>query len=216
MTVNNRSDIDWAPKVSLSKIRLLYLREAQGICEDELIEDVGSSLYFRCASILEYTEAVINGQVKCKRCAVEGRENILMRKSMKPAELLKCLACGWQIRWRVYVKEAERVGNLYAGHARAAFERYAKSYPNCPTARERIVAIDQLIHEFHWITLVENKPPKAAKSAGMNLLQGTATQVLELLNELTYGKDALPELLEMKEWWLSQRSKGEKLKDSEG
>ena len=38
MAVNNRADIEWAPKVRLSKIRQLYLREAQGICDDELID----------------------------------------------------------------------------------------------------------------------------------------------------------------------------------
>lgn len=205
MPVNDRSDIHWAPKVSLSRIRLLYLREAQGICSDELIDEVGLSLYFRCESILEFTEAVQTGRVKCKRCETHGMVTIFQRETLNPAQILKCPVCSWQVRWRVYLKEAEKVGNLHAGHAQAAFERYVQTYPPCQNVREKIVAIDQLIHEFHWLILDEGKSPKAIKPAGVNLLQGSSTQVLTLLNELTYGKDAPPELLGMREKWLSQR-----------
>jgi hypothetical protein len=47
MTLNNRAEIEWAPKVSLAKIRSLYTRESQGICDEELIDEVGTSLYHR-------------------------------------------------------------------------------------------------------------------------------------------------------------------------
>ena len=80
--MNNRTEIEWAPRVSLSKIRELYIREARGTCDDELIEEVGFGLFARCQSILEFTEAV-NGQVKCKRCARDGKATILERKTKK-------------------------------------------------------------------------------------------------------------------------------------
>ena len=207
MPINNRSDIHWAPKVSLSKIRRLYLRESQGICEDELVDEVGLSLYLRCESILEFTEAVQTGRVICQRCAVDGAVTILQRKTRKPAELLKCPVCGWQVCWRVYVKVAEATGNIHAGHAQQAFERYAQTYPQCKNTKEKIVAIDQLIHEFHWLILKDGKSPEAAKPAGVNLLQGSSTQVLAMLNELTYGKDASREVLETRELWFARRKK---------
>jgi hypothetical protein len=131
---------------------------------------------------------------------------------MQPAELLKCPVCAWQVRWRVYVKEAESTGNIHAGHAQQAFERYLQTYPRCQKAKEKIVAIDQLIHEFHWLILEDGKLPEAAKPAGVNLLQGSSTQVLDMLNELTYGKDAPPEMLEIRELWLARRN--QKLKSS--
>jgi hypothetical protein len=205
--INHRSDIHWAPKVSLSKIRQLYLRESQGIYEEELIDEVGLSLYLRCESILEFTEAVQNGRVACKRCAGDGSQTIIQRQTRQPAELLKCPVCAWQVRWRVYVKEAKSTGNIHAGHAQQAFERYVQTYPRCQNVKEKIVAIDQLIHEFHWVILEDGTLPKAAKPAGVNLLQGSSTQVLAMLNELTYGKDAPPEMLEMRELWLARRSK---------
>ncbi len=210
MPVNDRADIDWSPKVSLSRIRLLYLREAQGICEDELVDEVGLGLYCRCESILEFTEAVLFGRVKCKRCARAGVSTLMIRETAKPAELLKCPICSWQVRWRVYVKEAERSGNLHAGHAKEAFERYVQIYPQCRDAREKIIAINRLIHEFHWLNLGADRSQEAIKPAGVNLLQGSSTQVWALLDELTYGKNAPPEVLEMREWWLSQRNHGER------
>jgi hypothetical protein len=209
MPVNDRADIEWAPKVSLAKIRQLYVKEAQGICEDELIDDVGLGLYFRCESIIEYTEAVQHGRVRCKRCARLGNDTIIKRESMKPTELLKCPVCAWQIRWRVYVREAEKAsGNLHWGNAQAAFERYLQTYPQCTTSKEKIVAIDRLIHEFHWLTMGEDKEAEGWKPAGVNLLQGSTAQVLALLDELTYGGQAPAEVLEMRDWWLAQRNRG--------
>ena len=208
MTINNRNDIDWAPKVSLSKIRRLYLLEAQGICDDELIKEVGTSLYSRCESILEFTEA-IHGFVKCKRCARSGKTTIIERKTRKSSEIVKCPVCAWQIRWRVYINEAEKSGgNLMEGHAEAAFERYVQTYPKCQSARDKILAIDLLIHEFHWILQHEGKEYQTtlpSKPAGVNLLQGSTNQILELLNGLTYGEKTAPELLANREWWLSQK-----------
>jgi hypothetical protein len=70
------------------------------------------------------------------------------------------------------------------------------------------VAIDQLIHEFHWLTAGEDKSPEASKPAGVNLLQGSTSQVLALLNELAYSKNAPPEVLGTRDWWLSQKGCG--------
>jgi hypothetical protein len=210
MPTNDRADIDWAPKVSLSKVRLLYLREAQGACDDELIDEVGWKLFSRCASILEFTEAVQTGRVKCKRCAGLGTETLIERKTRKPAEILKCPVCAWQVRWRVYVKEAEKTGNIYAGHAQAAFEQFVQVYPQCREAREKIIAIDQLIHEFHWVIMNEDDSAEGFKPAGVNLLQGSSAQVLALLDELTYGKNAPAEVRAMRDWWFAQKDRAMK------
>lgn len=202
-SMNDRSDIEWAPRVSLSKICELYLSEARGDCADDLVAEVGFSLLARCRSILEFT-AACEGEVRCKRCAAAGRETILARRTKKPAEILRCPACGWQVRWRVYLAESEKVdGQLHAGNARAAFQRYVSRYPHCHSREEKILAIDRLIHEFHWV-LVDVKGARASKPAGVNLLRGSTTQVLEMLNELTYGENTPPELLSGREWWRAQ------------
>jgi hypothetical protein len=208
MTLNNRAEIDWEPKVSLSKIRTLYMTEASGLCDDELLDDVGTSLFQRCESILEFTEAD-RGCVRCKRCAHAGTITLIERKTCKPAEIVKCPICGWQVRWRVYLNEAEKSGgNLHVGHAQAAFERFVQTYPLCQLGREKILAIDLLIHEFHWILLEESQDGHTSvphKPAGLNLLQGSTNQILEFLNTLTYGEKTAPELLANREWWRSQK-----------
>ncbi len=203
--MSDRAEIEWAPRVSLAKIRELYLHEARGDCDDELVEAVGFALFARCQDILEFTAACA-GQVQCKRCARAGRVTLVERKTMKPAELLRCPLCGWQVRWRVYLSESERVdGQLHAGNAGEAFRRYAVRYPLCATREEKIIAIDRLIHEFHWNLVAESQELRPHKPAGVNLLRGTTTQVIAMLNELTYGENAPPELLADREWWRSQR-----------
>ncbi len=203
--MNDRAEIEWAPRVSLAKIRELYLREADGTCDDDLVNEVGFALFARCQSILEYSHAC-EGQVRCKRCARNGVDTIIKRQTKQPAELLRCSVCGWQVRWRVYVAESEKVdGQLHQGNAGGAFRRYMTKYPACTSREEKILAIDRLIHEFHWILMDESKPAKGWKPAGVNLLRGSATQVIDLLNELTYGENSSPELLETRSWWRSQK-----------
>ena len=194
--MSDRHEIEWSPRVSLAKIRALYLNEARGTCDDELIAEVGFGLLSRCQSIIEYTEACEEGKVRCKRCAQQGQATVIQRNMNKPSALLRCPVCGWQVRWRVYRAESENAdGQLYAGHARAAFTRYAAVYPQCRTREEKILAIDRLIHEFHWILVKEDQPARANKPAGVNLLRGNIRQVLTLLNELAYGENMPSELL---------------------
>jgi hypothetical protein len=206
--LSDRSEIEWSPRVSLAKIRALYVNEAQGTCDDELLEEVGFGLLARCQSILEYTAACEEGKVRCKRCAKGGQTTLIQRNMSKPSALLRCPVCGWQVRWRVYKAESERCGGqLHAGHAGEAFARYLAVYPQARTREEKILAIDRLIHEFHWILVREDRPARANKPAGVNLLRGNTTQVFNLLNELTYGENTPPELLEGKQWWLDQQKR---------
>ena len=157
--MNDRSEITWSPRISLAKIRELYLQEARGDCDVDLIEEVGFGLYARCAAIQEFTEACA-GRVRCKRCAAQGKTTLIERTNMKPAALLRCPVCGWQVRWRVYKAESERVdGQLTEGHAGEAFRRYLARWPQCTSREEKILAIDRLIHEFHWILLKDQARP---------------------------------------------------------
>ena len=87
----------------------------------------------------------------------------------------------------------------------AAFQRFVMKYPQCRSQEDKIIAIDRLIHEFHWILIDEEKDPSPWKPAGVNLLRGSTTQVVEMLNELTYGENTPPELLEGRDWWRTQK-----------
>jgi hypothetical protein len=202
---NDRAEIEWAHRVKLTKIRVLYLNDAQGMRDEDLIDEVGIGLLLRCQSIMEFTEAV-EGRVKCMRCARTRNTTILERRTMEPDELLKCPVCSWQIRWRVYLAESNKAkGQLIAGHARAAFINYLKVYPNCRTPQEKMLAIDRLIHEFHWELGRNGKSPQAMRTACVNLLDGTATEVLALLDSLAYDADPASEMKTEREVWRSQK-----------
>jgi hypothetical protein len=51
--------ICWARHVSREKIRQLYRQDAQGIVDEELIDEVGTALYARCQSILLLSSAQV-------------------------------------------------------------------------------------------------------------------------------------------------------------
>ncbi len=191
--------------MKLRLIRELYLNDARGMREDDLVDEVGSGLFQRCQSIMEFTQAV-EGQVQCKRCAAEARIFVLVRKTMKPDELLKCPLCGWQIEWKVYLAETNRTkGQLIAGHARAAFEDYLRTYPICHSYPEKMLAIGRLIHEFHRELSQDGAALKPTRSACANLLEGTATEVLVLLDGLAYGDYSSPDLAAQRESWRSEK-----------
>lgn len=203
--MSDRSEIEWAPRVSLRQVRELYQREAQGNLDDEFLDEVGFALYARCLSILEFSEAVA-GRVRCKRCYRNGSDHWLERHTRKGNEMLRCPSCNWQIRWRVYLAESEKVdGQLHEGNAGEAFRRYVARYPSCSSPEEKILAIDRLIHEFHWNLAAESQTATPWKPAGVNLLRGTTTQVVEMLNELTYGEHTPPALLESYAHWREQK-----------
>jgi hypothetical protein len=202
---NDRADIFWAPPLKPRKVQALYLNDAQGLYDDEIIEEVGIGLLLRCRSIMEFTEA-LEGRVKCKRCAASGTTTILERKTARPDELLKCPVCGWQIQWRVYLTESEKTrGQLNAGHARAAFEAYLEAYPRSQSAKDKVLAIDRLIHEFHCELSGAGRPGDAVRTACVNLLDGTATEILDVLDGLACGENSDPALRAQRDSWAAKK-----------
>lgn len=204
MSTNDRSEIEWAPRVSLALIRNLYESEARGDIDDELVNEVGYALLARCQSILEFTDAC-EGRVKCKRCARSGVTTYIDRQHKK---VLDCPVCGWYVRWRVYLSESEKgEGQLHAGNAGEAFRRYTMRYPQSTTREEKILAIDQLIHEFHWIMKATNEELVPHKPAAVNLLRGNTYQVLDMLDELGFGANTSGDIAAVRAWWQEQRMK---------
>jgi len=185
------------PKI---KIRRLYESDAQGMLDKELVDDVGISLFVRCQSILTIYEAKHN-RVKCPRCARQGRTTIIQR--LRPGrdprdELLVCPACDWQLTWGAYALSYKR-RQLNAGGAVSAFADYVRRYPAARTPKEKMLAIDQLIHAFHY-SLVR-RPELPTRPAGVNLIQGKLADVIRFLDELTYGPQSTEGLADNRQDW---------------
>src|SRR5438874_8370391 len=145
------AEVRWAPRVNPHKIRRLYETDARGIVDDELIDNVGFALYARCQSILEATEAHEGGRVKCPRC-----RNViaLPRRPEIKDFVVTCGSCTWSVRWGDYLKTYQDK-HLHGGGAVPLFEAFIKQFDSAGSPRGKMLAIDRLIHCFHW-ELVQN------------------------------------------------------------
>lgn len=154
--------IRWAPRVRPELIRQLYEADARGIRDDELIDEVGCGLLTRCRSILEVTEAA-HGRAKCHGCAG------VIHHPARSGETLRCPACGWTSPWCDYQRSYQGK-HLFGGAAIGEFEAYAREYPAARDARQRMLAIDRLLHAFHWNLTRRTGEMEATRPAAANLI----------------------------------------------
>jgi hypothetical protein len=200
--------IRWAPRVNPNAIRRLYETDARGIVDEQQIDDVGYALYARCRSILRATEAH-KGRVTCPRC-----EHVIERSTRAPTpaqdsgadsravaharreEIVRCERCGWRVRWREFFKTYQDK-HLVGGGAVEFHEEFVAQFERARGPREKMLAIDRLIHVFHWE--LKNNP---VRSAARELIYArNYKELLIFLDTLTYGEQSTPGLRETKQAW---------------
>jgi hypothetical protein len=173
----------WSPRVRMEKIRRLYQDDATGILDEELLDDVGITLYCRCESILDASDAVL-GKVHCPSCA-----NVISRTRASGGnhneikrEQLVCTKCGWTIRWLDYQKTFQHKDLWGIGFADAMHEFMAR-WKSRPSAREKMLLIDRLIHVWHWQFSDERG---ASRPAAPTFIEGNSRkEIIRFLDELT-------------------------------
>jgi len=189
--MNSESElIKWSPRVSQQKIRLLYEKDAKGIIDEELIDNIAFSFFVRCQDIITVTDASL-GKVKCIKC-----ENIIIHKGNKE-EILKCKKCSWETTWGAYFKSYQRK-QLHGGTALEAFKRYVGDLPKARSHEKKMILIDQLIHETHQWT--GSNSPVFTRPAAVNIIRGKMKQVMAFLNHLSRG----PKRMETKDKWTEE------------
>ena len=167
--------VSWAPKVAKAKIQRLYISDARGILDEDLLDEVGWALWSRCDSILTVTAAHY-GHVRCPACA-----GIIEHPGRwSDADRILCAACGWQMPWAAY-HQTYRGKQLFGANAVGIFEAYHQAFPQCRAVKGKLLLIDQLIHAFHQ-GLTEIGRPTAA-----NLIEGSLKEVIQFLDGLTNG-----------------------------
>ena len=175
--MSGRSDEwKWARRVRQDLIERLYTLDAKGIVDEELIDEAGYAMYCRCESIRIATEAH-HGRVTCRVC----RSVIERPVGGGKEQVLEC-ACGWSQTWGTYFKSYQRK-QLYGGNAYPVFQEFLDRWPRARNPRDKLLAIDWLIHACHL-------PPKMpwARPAATNLIEGTATELTVFLDRLAYGE----------------------------
>ena len=175
-----RPRIRWAPRLDPRRLRRLYAQEARGVAPAALIDDVGLALLLRCESIL----LVSAGKVRCPACEPERTTDYALRPPAggpSPDAAQRCprAGCDWGVTWREYHASWSK-RHLFGGKAVTAFRTFAESFPRTREPRRRLLLIDQLLHSFHW-DLRAGAPNRLAAN---NLVEGSHSQVLALLDEL--------------------------------
>jgi uncharacterized CHY-type Zn-finger protein len=194
----NRLAVHWSPRVPKQKIRRLYERTCQGIWDDALIDDVGMTLYERCRDILTIHRIHRERLVACPRCDGElpGEAPLIPLPHGIDVPIV-CPACGWAMTWRDYHRTFQRQ-QLNPGGAVEEFERFVRDYARAREARDKMLAIDRVIHAFHYSLRTE--PDRPTRPAGVNLIDGRLADVVPFLDDLS-GLD-LPDPLRAthREW----------------
>ena len=175
------ADVRWSPRVPKWKLRRLYQLEAQGIYDDDLLDDIGWTLYLRCRDILIINDA-LNGKVKCPRCAQARHVSLIPRRTYAREEELRCPVCDWHLTWYAYHLTFKRE-QLNPGGAVEAFAAFVRDFDAAHTPQAKMLAIDCVIHAFHYALRVQ--PDLPTRPAGVNLIVGKLTDVVRFLDELS-------------------------------
>ena len=182
---------EWAPRVKREAIRRLYESDARGICDEGLVDEVGFALFMRCQTFIMAVDAV-NGHAACPTC------DSVVDHDGKPDTVLHCDACGWELSWRDYFTTIQH--KQLSGDYRVVgmFSDFVVRYPAARTPREKMLLIDQLIHGFH----ADLRGPR--RTTGVNLIEGNYHQVVDFLDELSYGSDSTPGITDVRDEWRSK------------
>jgi hypothetical protein len=189
----NGSKIRWAPKVAPAKLRQLYELDAQGIVDEELIDQVAYGFYARCQSILAVTEAARHGRIRCPAC-----EHVILRRGYDPDQRLCCPDCGWAITWGAY-KRTYVGRQLHGGGAVDVFQEYVRHLPEARTHRDKMLLIDWVVHRCHRGLV--RQAYRHLRPVAVNLIEGSMGQVIRLLEGLAYGPNSIEGTDARRERW---------------
>jgi hypothetical protein len=167
----------WAPRVPQHKIRQLYLNDANGIYDNELIDDVGYALLARCESFLIANDAA-QGRVICPVCSTT------ILHTGNSDEVLCCKQCGWEMVWKEYFATFQHKQLYGAEPVLKLFRDFVKRFPSASKLHEKVLIIDTLIHGFHW-----NQKYGCTRPVAINLIEGKLSDVITFLDSLTYGAE---------------------------
>ena len=186
--------IKWSKRVPQELISRLYNQSVSGICDDELIDEVGWALYARCESIISATNGFEQKRLICINC---GKDVALVEN------IFNC-PCGFNASWEEF-RRSYKGKQLHAANAMPIFLAYQKDFPRAETYGEKLICIDVLIHSFH----IKSSYYKELKScdptdinveinrpAGANLIEGSLYEVILFLDKLS----AIPDSNEKARW----------------
>ena len=181
--------ISWAPRVSREKILQLYQEVADGINDQELIDDVAYSFSYRCSDMVRFTE----GRFACPQCHEE------LPYPHTRGNDLHCGTCGWQMPWKEHSKTYQ---NKQLTVNTDAPRRFMHDLRECKSPQEKVILIDSLIHTCH--ESIRRGIKYYTRPLAVNLIEGTMSQVIAFLENLPYGPGSSPEMSQQLAGWRKQ------------
>ena len=161
----------WSPKVSRQNLKKLYENDAKGLPDEELLDDVGYTLYSRCLQGRDERLLIESGKMKCHNC----------QKILTASRTLIQCECGSQYLFREYMRSF-RKENMPSGAATKIFNAFIEDWSHAKGYAEKMRLVDGLIHEFH----INLSSGVKGRFVGINLVQGTKKQIGELIVTLSY------------------------------
>jgi len=162
----------WSPRISQGKIKRLYEADAKGICDDDLVDDVGFTLYARCLQGRDERILANEGKLKCHHC---GKVNI------SPSNGRIVCSCGYAYIFREYMRSFNKNG-MPSRSATPFFNEFIDKWAIAKTYSDKMKLIDFVIHECHLNMLSGVN----RGFAGRNLIEGTDEQLRVLILSLAY------------------------------
>lgn len=158
----------WSGCVPQRLIERLYEGDAQGIVDEELINEVGYSLLARVESILVVTHRLGDRPI-CPRCRT---------RMARDDDVIHCAPCDWSTTFAAFRKSHNKK-RLVAGGMLPFFEAFADDFTKARDPRSKMRLIDILIHRLHG-----ECEQASRRSGAINVIGGKPHDVLALLDRL--------------------------------
>ena len=175
----------WSPRLKRHDIIRLYARDAEGIYDEDLINEVGYGLLARCEDILKVTlhhSRDWRGHQKCPNCRASLKRDFCAgERPVRPMSLLHtCPACGWAGERKQHKSTCRQNGLFCHGCMVPCIRRFVDGFPVARTPQQRMVMIDTLIHYYHLAA--------SGLFVPCPLLEGSPEEVTELLDGISQGR----------------------------
>ena len=117
----------------------------------------------------------MKGRATCPRC------DAVIEHDGRSGASLSC-KCGWRMRWSAYERSFRDPG-LRAGRAESFFKAFVEDWPTARSTRERMLAVDRVIHAMH----VDSQDAKWGRHALSCVIEAKEEDARQLLDRLAYG-----------------------------
>ena len=164
----------WAARIPKESIARIYEDDAEGMYDEQLINNIAFMLLMRCESMV-IAEDARNGRALCPICG-----KIIDHDAQK-GTILECPYCSWTGSWKDYRASMDGLHLIAPGLIPFLIE-FSKNMTDKLSLKEKVYWIDWLIHRVHWEgTALPGQP------GAVCLIRGRAHDVNEFLDQLTAG-----------------------------